>query len=71
MLAAPSVHGRSTESAAAHASFSNDTGSLTIGKCFDAVIWDDDLFTVVQDELLDTKVMTTFVDGQVAHGTIS
>lgn len=48
----------------------NDTGSLTIGKRFDAVIWDDDLFTVVQDEILDTKVRATFVDGQLAHGEL-
>lgn len=49
---------------------SNDTGSLTIGKRFDAVIWDDDLFTVVEEEILDTRVQATIIDGQLAFGSM-
>ena len=46
------------------------TGSLTPGKRFDAVIWDDDLMTVDRDEMLQVKVKATIVDGQLAWGKI-
>jgi len=55
---------------AAYASFSNITGSLTPGKRFDAVIWDDDLMTVDADEMLDVRVKATIVDGELAWGSI-
>jgi len=55
---------------AAFASFSNMTGSLTPGKRFDAVIWDDDLMSVDEDEMLDVRVKATIVDGQLAWGRI-
>ncbi|KAK8846587.1 hypothetical protein IAR55_005673 [Kwoniella newhampshirensis] len=57
---------------AAYASFSeNITGSLTIGKRFDAVIWDDDLLTVPEDEMLEVKVKAVIVDGKLVWGYIT
>jgi len=56
---------------AAHASFSNDTGCLTPGSRFDAVVWDDDLFTTPEDEILQVKVVATMVDGQLAFGKVA
>lgn len=55
---------------AAYASFSKDTGSLTPGKRFDAVIWDDDLLNVPEEEMLEVKVTATILDGQLAYGKI-
>lgn len=66
----PAASKRDRLIAAAHASFANDTGSLTPGKRFDAVIWDDDLFTTPEDEILQVKVVATMVDGQLAYGKI-
>lgn len=55
----------------AYASFSEDrVGSLTSGKKFDAVIWDDDLLTVPEDEMLDVKVKGVIVDGKLVWGTL-
>ncbi|ORX33527.1 amidohydrolase family-domain-containing protein [Kockovaella imperatae] len=54
----------------AYASFSNCTGSLVSGKRFDAVIWDDDLLEVDQGEMLEVQVKATFLDGQLAYGSI-
>lgn len=55
----------------AYASFSEDlVGSLTLGKKFDAVIWDDDLLTVPEDEMLDVKVKGVIVDGKLVWGTL-
>ena len=55
---------------AAYASFSNMTGSLTVGMRFDAVIWDDDLMSVDEDEMLDVRAKATIIDGQLAWGRI-
>ncbi len=63
-------HETDTRDIAAYASFSNLTGSLTPGKRFDAVIWDDDLVSVGEDEMLDVRVKATIVDGQLAYGRI-
>lgn len=41
------------------------------GKRFDAVIWDDDLMTVDQGEMLEVKVKATLLDGQLVFGSIS
>ncbi|ODN88487.1 amidohydrolase [Cryptococcus wingfieldii CBS 7118] len=55
----------------AFASFSEDRiGSLTEGKRFDAVVWDRDLLTVPEDEILDAKVKAVIVDGQLVYGSI-
>lgn len=56
---------------AAYAGYSNTTGSLTPGKRFDAVIWDDDLMTVDQGEMLDVMVEATLLDGQLVFGSVS
>jgi predicted amidohydrolase YtcJ len=47
------------------------TGSLTPGKRFDAVIWDDDLMTVSQDEMLDVRVKGTIIDGRLVWGQVA
>jgi predicted amidohydrolase YtcJ len=44
---------------------------LTPGSRFDAVIWDDDLFTTPEDEILQVKVVATVVDGQLAYGRVA
>ncbi|RXK39578.1 hypothetical protein M231_03080 [Tremella mesenterica] len=56
---------------AAYASFSNLTGSLTPGKRFDAVIWDDDLMSVDVDEMLGVRVKATIIDGEVVFGQLN
>jgi predicted amidohydrolase YtcJ len=38
---------------------------------FDAVIWDDDLMTVDQAEMLDVQVKATLLDGQLVFGSIA
>lgn len=35
---------------------------------FDAVLWDDDLMTVDEDEMLDVKVKATIIDGRIVYG---
>lgn len=52
----------------AYASFSNNTGSLTPGMRFDAVLWDDDLMSVDEDEMLGVKVKATILDGRIVYG---
>lgn len=54
----------------AYASFSNITGSLTPGKRFDAVVWDDDLMSVEEDEMLEVRVKATIIDGKLVWGRI-
>jgi predicted amidohydrolase YtcJ len=67
-------HNKATKSAhigpAAYASFSNITGSLTPGKRFDAVIWDDDLLTVPQEEILEMRAKGTIIDGRLVWGRL-
>jgi predicted amidohydrolase YtcJ len=46
------------------------TGSLTPGKRFDAVIWDDDLIEVPQNEMLEIQVVATIMDGQIVYGAL-
>lgn len=55
---------------AAWASFSNDTGSLTPGRRFDAVVWDDDLMNADKGEVLDVQVKATLMDGKVVFGQL-
>ena len=59
-----------TRRVAAFAAYSNNTGSLTPGKRFDAVIWDDDLMTVDQSEMLDVTVTATIIDGVLVFGGV-
>ncbi|OCF40205.1 amidohydrolase [Kwoniella heveanensis CBS 569] len=55
---------------ATYASFSEITGSLTPGKRFDAVIWDDDLLTVPENEMLEVKAKAVIVDGRLVWGQL-
>ncbi|WWC59026.1 uncharacterized protein I303_101572 [Kwoniella dejecticola CBS 10117] len=54
----------------AYASFSNTTGSLTVGRKFDAVIWDDDLMSVPDNEILEVKAKGVIVDGKLVWGSL-
>lgn len=49
---------------------SNLAGSLTVGKRFDAVIWDDDLLRVPVGEMLEVQVKATIMDGQIVYGQL-
>ncbi|KAJ9122933.1 hypothetical protein QFC24_003971 [Naganishia onofrii] len=56
---------------AAYASFMEEqTGSFSVGKQFDAVVWDQNILTVPQEDILDTKVLSTIVDGKAAWGKL-
>lgn len=56
---------------AAYASFAeNEIGSLSPGKKADFVILDKDIMTVSAEEILDTKVVATVVDGTVVYGNL-
>jgi predicted amidohydrolase YtcJ len=46
------------------------TGSLQPGKRFDAVIWDDNLMTVPEGEMLEVRVKATILDGRIVHGAL-
>lgn len=46
------------------------TGSLTPGKRFDAVIWDDDLLRVPIEEMLEVQVKATIIDGRIVYGKL-
>ncbi|KAL5523809.1 hypothetical protein ACEPAG_7982 [Sanghuangporus baumii] len=55
----------------AYASFSEgDLGSLESGKVADYVILSQDIMTVAVDKILETKVIATVIDGEVAFGTL-
>ncbi len=59
-------------SSAAYSSFQEEQlGSFTPGKRFDAVIWSQDLMTVPADEILQSKVKATLVDGRCVFGAVS
>lgn len=61
---------RSLFFSAAYAGLSNITGSLTPGKRFDAVVWDDDLLKVPVGEMLEVQVKATIIDGQIVYGKL-
>jgi predicted amidohydrolase YtcJ len=42
-------------------------GTITPGKLADIVILDKDLFTIEPEEILNTKVVLTVMDGKVVH----
>nr|ODN86000.1 amidohydrolase [Cryptococcus depauperatus CBS 7841] len=55
----------------AYASFSEDrVGSLTPGKKFDAVLWNGDLLSVLDDEILNVEVKAVIVDGKLVYGSL-
>ncbi|KAI6118119.1 hypothetical protein F5141DRAFT_1061779 [Pisolithus sp. B1] len=56
---------------AAYASFSESvTGSLAMGKRADFVVLDRDITTVPEPEILVTKVLATFIDGEVVYKSL-
>jgi predicted amidohydrolase YtcJ len=56
---------------AAYASFAeNDIGSLSPGKKADFVILDKDIMTLPVEEILNTRVVATVVDGTVVYGNL-
>ncbi|KAL5528400.1 hypothetical protein ACEPAF_7536 [Sanghuangporus sanghuang] len=55
----------------AYASFSEgDLGTLEPGKVADYVVLSQDIMTVAVDKILETKVIATVIDGEVAFGTL-
>ncbi|KAF4617162.1 hypothetical protein D9613_005991 [Agrocybe pediades] len=55
---------------AAYASFSEDMlGSLAPGKRADFVIFDKNIMTIPQEEILSAKVLATVIDGEVVYGS--
>ncbi|KAI5124064.1 hypothetical protein M0805_003891 [Coniferiporia weirii] len=55
----------------AYASFSEkELGSLEPGKIADYVVISQDIMTIAEDEVLDTKVLATVLDGELASGHI-
>jgi len=44
-----------------------DTGSLEVGKAADFVILDRDLFAIPPEDISETRVLATFVDGVQVH----
>ena len=47
------------------------TGSLEVGKRADLVVLDRDILTVDPDKIGDTKVLRTYLDGQLVYGAPS
>ncbi|HXN87264.1 MAG TPA: amidohydrolase [Candidatus Binataceae bacterium] len=43
------------------------TGSLAVGKSADLIVLDRNLFEIAASDIADTKVITTFFEGQVVH----
>lgn len=55
----------------AYASFAeHDLGSLVIGKRADFVVLDRNIMTVAAEEILQTKVLATVLDGVVQFGRV-
>jgi predicted amidohydrolase YtcJ len=44
-----------------------DTGSLEVGKAADFIILDRDLFAIPPEDIGETRVLATFVDGVQVH----
>ncbi len=43
----------------------NEKGSIEIGKFADFVVLDNDIMTIEEDKILNTKVLSTYVDGKI------
>ena len=55
----------------AYASFSEDNlGSLERGKRADFVVLSQDIMTIPESKIIETKVLATVLDGEVAFGSI-
>ena len=55
----------------AYASFSeDDLGSLTADKKVDFMVFDKNIMTVPQNEILETRARATVVDGRATYGAL-
>lgn len=53
---------------AAYGAFEEDLkGSITVGKLADFTIYDQDIMTVAEDKILDTKIMMTIFNGNIVY----
>jgi hypothetical protein len=48
-----------------------DTGSVEVGKYADLIVLDRNLFDIPPQEISDTGVLMTMIDGQVVHGDLA
>lgn len=55
---------------AAYGAFEEDIkGSIQVGKLADFTIFDKDIMTIDESEILNTKVVMTIFDGEVVYET--
>lgn len=64
---AEAVHGY-TLGAAYASGEENDKGSISVGKLADLVVLSQDIFGILPQEILNTRVVATVFDGRVVHG---
>jgi predicted amidohydrolase YtcJ len=48
-----------------------DTGSVEVGKYADLIVLDRNLFDMRPDQISDTSVLMTMIEGQVVHGNLA
>ena len=54
---------------AAYGAFMDDiTGSIEVGKLADFTVFDKDIMTIPEMEILETEVSMTVVDGEIVYG---
>jgi len=59
---------RAYTSGSAYAEFQeNSKGTITVGKSADFVILSDDIFTMHPNDIRQTKVLTTVMDGKIIY----
>jgi predicted amidohydrolase YtcJ len=46
----------------------NEYGSITIGNYADIVILDQNIYKIAPDKILDTKIIATFLEGEIVYG---
>lgn len=56
-----------TYGSACAASMEHDTGTLAPGKLADIAVLDRNLFAVVPEQIPDTKVVMTIMDGKIVY----
>ena len=45
----------------------NDLGTLDVGKIADLTVFDRDIMTVPEQEILDAAIVLTVVNGEIVH----
>ena len=58
-----------TYNAARAAFWEHRIGSIEVGKLADFVVLSDDIMTMPEDRIPETKVLATLVDGKAVHDT--